>query len=182
MANSVSGNVSLDTPIGTLSFNVKCNEGQLVNCLISTHRWEPSLPKGMSVEGCYVVLLKCCLEKPLKSIKYSCEWVELKTVGHGCTGEALDAWEWESNGTLVIVGTEDPKWLNSRLGLSKEYTAENYPIMMENNKITISIEEFERNKELSLHYVISWNSLPEPKDNSCWFAVDIPHKEIIEKI
>ncbi len=80
---------------------------------------------------------------------------------------------------LVMIGTEDSEWLNSRLRIEKEYTTENYPVKMNNNKITIDIEEFKENKELSLHFAIAWNSLPEPADASCWFAVDVPHEKIL---
>jgi hypothetical protein len=50
---------------------------------------------------------------------------------------------------------------------------------MNDNKITMEIEDFKENKELSLHFVIAWNSLPEPTDCSCWYAVDVPHEKIL---
>ena len=80
-----------------------------------------------------------------------------------------------------MVGTEDSDWLNSRIGIEKEYSPENYMVIMINNKITIKIEDFEENRELSLHFVIAWNSLPELVDCSCWYAVDVPHEKILQK-
>ena len=50
---------------------------------------------------------------------------------------------------------------------------------MNNNKITIEIEDLKENKELSLHFIIAWNSLPEPVECSCWYAVDVPHEKIL---
>ena len=49
---------------------------------------------------------------------------------------------------------------------------------LNDRKITIEVEDFKQDKELSLHFVIAWNSLPEPVDCSCWYAVDVPHEKI----
>jgi hypothetical protein len=180
MSNLVCANEKIKTPIGSLSFSAQVEEGDLNNCKITTCCLEPEIPKGMSVERCVSVLLRCSSFKPLKGFAFSCEWDELRAVGYGNSGEALDAWEWESNGTLVMIGTEDSEWLNSRLGIDKEYSSENYPVKMNDNKITIEIEEIKEDKELSLHFVITWNSLPEPVDCSCWYAVDVPHEKILQ--
>ena len=55
---------------------------------------------------------------------------------------------------------------------------EDYPVTMQNNCIAIKVAHFPKNKELTLHYVVAWNSLPEKAECSSWYAVDIPHKEI----
>jgi hypothetical protein len=180
MTRSVHASEKLKTPIGSLSFTAQTEEGDLNNCKITIRRLEPEIPKGMSVERCMSVLLRCLSSKPLKNFFFSCEWDDLQAVGYGNSGEALDAWEWESNGKLVMIGTEDSEWLNSRLKLNKEYTPENYPVTMDENKIIIKIENFKKDKELSLHFIIAWNSLPEPADCSCWYAVDVVHEKILQ--
>ncbi len=182
MPHTVSQKVLLNTPIGALSFEAKCKIGKLDGSTITVHNWEPSIPNGMSVEGCNVIVFKHTTSEPLKDFCFSCEWVDLNLNGYGNSGEALDAWEWEYDKKIVLVGTEDSEWLNSRLNIKKEYTPENYPITMENNRISIKIDQFNEKKELTLHYVVAWNSLPEPKDSSCWFAVDVPHSKILEII
>jgi hypothetical protein len=179
MSNFVHTNEKIKTPIGSLSFFAQTKEGDLGNCKITVCPIEPEIPKGMSVERCLSVLLRCPPTKPLKGFSFSCEWHNLQAFGYGNSGEALDAWEWESNGMLVMIGTEDSEWLNSRLGLDKEYSPESYPVKMNNNKITIEIEDLKENKELSLHFIIAWNSLPEPVECSCWYAVDVPHEKIL---
>ena len=87
---------------------------------------------------------------------------------------------WRHHKTLVMVGTEDDEFLESRLRL-KKFSSNDYSITMNDNAIKIHISEFPANKELSLHFVISWNSLPEKVDSSCWFALDIPHKRILQE-
>lgn len=180
MPHSAYTSEKLKTPIGSLSFSAMTEEGDFDNCKITICRLDPEIPKGMSVDSCISVLLRCSASKPLKNFVFSCEWDELRTVGYGNSGEALDAWEWESDDILVMIGTEDSEWLNSRLGLDKEYSIENYPVTMKDNKINIEIENFIEDKDLSLHFVIAWNSLPEPVDCSCWYAVDVPHEKILQ--
>ncbi len=133
----------------------------------------------MSVEGCKAVLLRCTSITHLKDVVFSCSWKELKEIGYGNSGEGLDAWEWEYNQTLVMVGTEDEEHLSSRVKL-KEVTSSYYPITMEGNTINIHISEFPENKELTLHFVIAWNTIPEKVDSSCWYAVDVQHERVIE--
>ena len=182
MSHTGSKELLLNTPLGVLSFKAKCEVDKIDDSSITVHNWEPSLPNGMSVEGCKVVVFKYKPSKPLRNFYFTCEWINQSITGYGNSGEALDAWEWETEKNIVLIGTEDSEWLNSRLKIKKEYLLEDYPITMENNKISIRIEDFDGNEELSLHYVVAWNSVPEPKDSSCWFAVDVPHKKILEII
>ncbi len=182
MTQISSKKVVLKTPIGSLSFRASCNFGKLDESQITVHEWEPSIPNGMTVDGCNVILFKCRPKTQINKFVFSCKWVDFNTTGYGNSGEALDAWEWESDETVVVIGTEDSEWLNSRLKIGKVYSSEEYPITMENNTISIRIDEFDKNKELSLHFVVAWNKLPEPKDSSCWFAVDVPHERILEII
>jgi len=182
MSHTVSKKILLNTPLGALSFDAKCSIGKLDDSTITVHNWKPSIPNGMSVEGCNVIVFKHTPSELLKDFYFSCEWVDLNITGYGNSGEALEAWEWKSDNKIVLIGTEDSEWLNSRLSIKKEYLLEEYPITMENNKISIRIDQFNEKKELTLHYVVAWNPLPEPMDNSCWFAVDVPHSKILEMI
>ncbi len=172
--------ITVDTPIGSLLFNIIAAEGSIDDVHFSDCEIKPNIPKGMTVDGCRAVLLRCTSITPLKDIIYSCSWKDLKEVGYGNSGEGLEAWEWKHHKTLVMVGTEDDEFLESRLRLKKS-SSNDYSITMNDNAIKIHISEFPANKELSLHFVISWNSLPEKVDSSCWFALDIPHKKILQE-
>jgi hypothetical protein len=172
--------LNVETPIGTLLFQVTAGEGDIEKAHLSECTIEPIIPDGMSVEGCKAVLLRNTPITPLKDVVFSCTWHALKENGYGNSGEGLDAWEWEHNKTLVMIGTEDDEYLGSRVKL-KETTSAYYPITMEGNSIKIHVSEHPANKELTLHFVISWNSVPEEVDSSCWFAVDIPHKGVLQE-
>ena len=171
-------NTNIETPLGVLSFGVSSTEGDLSNVKITPCEIEPTLPEGMHVEKCIAIIMQCTSSKPLKKINFSCSWLELKEKGYPCSGEGLEAWEWEHNETTLTIGTEDDEFLNSRIK-QNNLTVENYSISMNNNTILIEINEFPINNELSLHYVIAWNSLPETTNDSCWFAVDTPHEKLL---
>jgi len=167
------------TQIGSLVFQVEASNGDISNASITIAEIEPFLPEGMEIEGSIAVLLTLASPGELKNLHFSCMWTENDTKGDACSGEGLDAWEWENNGQLVVVGTEDGEWLSSRLNLG-EITRDNYPVSMERNCIKIVIEKYPGNKELTLHFIIANNTLPEKEDCSCWYAVDVAHKSVIE--
>jgi len=89
----------------------------------------------------------------------------------------LDAWEWEKDNHLLLIGTEDEEILGSRLGT--KYLSQS-PVTMGSNGFEIHIEKFPKDKELTLHYVVSSNSLPEKEGCSCWFAVDVAHERVLK--
>lgn len=148
--------LNVETPIGTLLFYVTSREGDIEKAHLSECTVEPKIPDGMSVKGCRAVLLRNTSKTPLKDVVFSCSWLELKEEGYGNSGEGLDAWEWEHNKTLVMIGTEDDEYLGSRVML-KETTSTYYPVTMEDNCIKIHISEYPAHKELTLHFIISWS-------------------------
>jgi hypothetical protein len=52
-----SKNTSLETPIGTLSFGIKADAGEIDDFRVSVRPVNRELPWGMSVEACVAVLL-----------------------------------------------------------------------------------------------------------------------------
>ena len=44
----------------------------------------------------------------------------------------------------------------------------------------VEIDKYPKEYGLTLHYVISWNTLPEKVDCSCWYAVDVTHDKLLE--
>ena len=170
---------SITTSIGKISFTVKAVEGDISDARILLTEIQRSLPEGMEVESSIAALLKVNSSVAIKELEFTCAWNQFEGKGDSCSGEGLDAWEWEDNNLLVVIGTEDGDWLASRLNLGV-ISRENYPVSMEKNRINIQIAEYPPNKELTLHFVIAQNTLPEKEDCSCWFAVDVAHNRIIE--
>ncbi len=98
--------LTVETPIDTLNFCVRAAEEDMGEVCLSECKIKSNIPKGMSVQECRVVLMRFISITHLKDIVFSCVRNELREAGFGNSGEGLDAWEWEYNQTLVMVGTE----------------------------------------------------------------------------
>ncbi len=170
---------SVCTPIGVLDFSATSEHGEILNAQIKSCPIEPKLPNGMVVEGCVAVLLQYVPLEELVGLTFRCRWKQLKEKGDVCSGEALDAWEWKHEGTLVVIGTEDNEWLSRRLRFVElTETVHAYPITMRYNVVEIRVPLVPVGEQISLHYIVAWNSLPEKKESSCWYAVDVPHEMV----
>lgn len=170
---------AITTSIGKVTFTVKTVKGDIGDARIFLTEIPPFLPEGMEVENSIAALLKVYSSVPIKELEFICSWHEFDGKGYGCSGEWLEAWEWEVNNQLVIIGTEDVEGLATRFKLG-ELSRDNYSVSMEKNRISIEIAKYPSNKELTLHFIIAQNSLPEKEDCSCWYAVDVAHSRIIE--
>ncbi|HOR45392.1 MAG TPA: hypothetical protein PK624_11435 [Spirochaetota bacterium] len=69
--------------------------------------------------------------------------------------------------------TEDLGYLLRRYPNETFFKNGNDPVSFYNNTISLSLEEIPSNSEISLHYLIAWNTLPEKISPSTWFSVDI---------
>lgn len=168
------------TKIGTLSFSVIAKFGDTSRAKIRTKKITPKLPEGMSVESSTLVLLTMPAQIQIENLRFTCELGESFPKGYGCSGEALDAWEWKTQDRMVMIGTEDGDWLKSRLKLD-QINRKNYPVIFNQHKIGIEIERFSEDRIFSLHFVVSENPYPEHKDCSCWFSVDVPHETVLSE-
>lgn len=167
------------TSIGELVFHVTAASGELSHATISLTEIDRPLPKTMSVENNIAALLTVTSPTDIINLQFSCAWQDCQLKGYACSGEGLDAWEWEDENQHIVIGTEDGEALSERLNLG-EITRSNYPVSQRENRIIIEIEKFPANQELTLHFILASNSLPEENDCSCWFAVDALHEKIVK--
>ncbi|MDD2721815.1 MAG: hypothetical protein PHH47_10970 [Gallionella sp.] len=182
MNRLASKNTSLETPIGTLSFGIKADAGDVDDFRVLVRPVNRELPWGMSVEGCVAVLLQGLSYSAFENLKFYCKWDGLKQQGMANSGEALEAWEWESDGKLVMIGTEASDRLNERLNYQGQSTCENISVAMTDNTISVRLGKFAAGKMLSLHFLVAWNPSPEPISCSCWYAVEMSHPALMESL
>lgn len=170
----------LVTKIGNIQFEVTARFGDISRATIETKKYIPKLPDGMSVESATLVLLSMPAVSPIEHLKFTCNLGMTFPDAYACSGEGLDAWEWECRSRLVMIGTEDGDWLGSRLNLGR-IDRESYPVHLNNNIISIEIDRYSRDSRLTLHFVVSENPYPEIQDCSCWFSVDAPHDLVLNE-
>jgi hypothetical protein len=167
--------LNLDTAIGTFVFVAECdNQPNEVSLALETLKPQLSLPAGMSVVGCRAVVLRVATGIGVAALRWSCE-APPDVAGSPCSGEGLDAQEWEANGRLVVVGTEDEDALAARLGFVR-LDATTSLVRYSPEKLEMKIPGVPPFTTFDLHFVLAENTLPEPVDASAWFAVDIPHR------
>lgn len=112
--------LNLNTALGSFLFEaVSDHQPGEVALDLWTLKPQLSLPAGMSVLGCRAVVLRVTSQVDIAGLRWSCESPP-GIVGSPCSGEGLDAQEWEVGTRLVVVGTEDEDALARRLGLPRQ--------------------------------------------------------------
>lgn len=176
---TVTKSLSMETALGELTIEVFVDGAALTDesVEISWRSIAPALPPGMSVDTCRVILIKVDSGSSLCHVRYIAN-LHAKSIGSACTGEALEAMEWEEENRTVVVGTEDSEALVARMpwaagalnAVIATYTSQ---------ALKIDTGDVHHPKPVSFHIVIAENALPEPSEASAWFAVDIPHEQVL---
>ncbi|ARU86741.1 hypothetical protein B9K09_01495 [Pseudomonas sp. M30-35] len=91
------------------------------------------------------------------------------------SGEFLDCVSWEASGWALSLGTEDGDALSQRLKCLNIESSP-YPISYSRSGLELLLTELERGKALSFHFIVAYKSLPDDRECSTWFAVDVPHE------
>ena len=164
------------TPLGTLLFSASIQSGEasldLKLCKPATY-----LPPGMSVDQLEACVLQSTTTTRISELIYECYWESPFAKGSAESGECLDAQSWRDEKSIVMIGTEDFDTLRQRLPMCV-LSEKDWPPFPDNG-LRIKIPVIEAHQSLSLHFVVASNPLPEPKECSCWFAVDIDHTKIL---
>ena len=171
--------MSLETDIGAFDFVARVtvsDNNAAPDLKLSVFPAPLDLPPGMSVARARAVLFRLRADEPVEKCAFHCIYRGVAE-GSPCTGEGLDAEEWELNGKLVVIGTEDSDFLLSRmptLGIARySETAKLLP-----DRIELELETVPNNT--SLHFVLVENSWPEPVEVSAWTAADLSHQKLLD--
>lgn len=168
----------IQTPLGNLKFQVEsaCVPMSGVSILIAP--LQPKIPPGMSVSACYAVVLTINVPNPVLDLKFQALLEPISIVSSGAsTGEALEAQEWNNQSHVMLVGTEDREYLGKRLPHNIIFPEA--PFTYSPEALSIHIAQIPSGQQLSLHFIVAWNALPEIVAPSCWFAVDQAHHSVL---
>jgi hypothetical protein len=138
----------------------------------------PSLPPQMSVRKCTALLLTIDQPTTIQRLNFSLS-LDSKILGSPCTGECLEAQEWNDGDKLLVIGTEDSQALTCRLPLlCKQEEVLNYTP----HSLTLNLHDLPKSKPLSFHFILAENNIPEPEESSAWFAVDQKHSYLLQQV
>ncbi len=167
----------ITTPIGEIEFVAEADVESTSQLSLSAAPFEPSLPDGMSVAGCYGVLLHIHSSQAATDVQFKAQLHTTVSLEHGAeTGEGLEAQAWYGQQYVLLVGTEDAECLQARLRERIEVSNDSFTYSA--NSLSVRVTRALEADSFSLHFVVAWNELPEPQDCSCWYAVDQQHRAI----
>ena len=175
---------SLQTPIGVLGFFVEVGNwdamAERASVDIRCVPLRPALPEGMAVAACHAVTLRFVSPVPASDLQFFAYWTNPAPQGAlAHSGERLEAQGWSSDRHVVMVGTEDREGLSWRLHNTAALDPAHDPVLCTGRSIATCIDTVYPGCELTLHFVVACNPLPEPVALSCWFAVDQPHERLL---
>lgn len=132
----------------------------------------------MTIRSCKAILFSVDANSELEELILSIS-IESKVPGTACTGQFLDAMEWNDQGKLVVIGTEDSEALLHRY---PELSADNIEIVdFTKQSMTVSLKNLPKLQHLSIHFIVAENGHPEPAVNSALFAVEQDHSRVLEQ-
>ena len=176
---------NITTPLGVLQISLQAmsdhDEVEAIADGIQVFSFSPVIPSGMAVAGCTVAIATISPKKTLRNLLFSAKLMTSEAVESAPeTGEGLDALSFRNTTHVLLVGTEDTEALISRLKSTVKLPEIPFPFA--EDSIAIEILESLEGEKLSLHFIAAWNSLPEPQDCSCWYAVDQSHSVLLSAL
>lgn len=162
---------TIETPLGiieiagTADADIKIQEGDL----------PLELSNGMVVDKAIAVILSIGGISSSSDIVLSSILKNDKIKGYPETGECLDCVTWESEEWALSIGTEDQDALERRLpGLMDKQ--KEYPVNYSTSGMELKISSVKTENPVSFHFIIAFKKLPDSRECSTWFAVDVPHE------
>ena len=167
------------TPIGLACVRASADSEGAANLSLSLFDFEPRLAPGMSVESSQAVVLAVSPKTDIENLLFEIEIGNDEFDGQPESGENLDAYSWTNDEWIILCGTEDAEAVKLRVGNRIRFKSGQYPIQCEANKVSIFVPLLLAGPTVHFHFALAWNRYPEPKELSCWFAVDIPNRMLV---
>ncbi|MEM9937527.1 MAG: hypothetical protein AAF768_01650 [Pseudomonadota bacterium] len=171
--------ISLETSLGRLTVQVSVNGESIAadSLSLTSSAFEPSLPVGMQVVNCRAVLISVERSASRFTINYSAT-LETEVEGGSCTGQFLEAIEWEDQRARIVVGTEDAEQLSRRMPW-QDLKPDDVIARYSASALELSLVGNPHSQQTTFHLIVAENPVPEPAPDSAWFAVDSPHKSVL---
>jgi hypothetical protein len=172
---------TLDTSLGQIHFSAQAEptSGGVYEVEFRVVELEPSLPPGMSVRRVRAILLLACSHTGFERLDYGCRFVT-GIEGGPESGEHLDAQSWEGEHDVVVVGTEDGEALSGRMPWLHIQGDPLALVQYRDDGLNVPLKRIPAGVTIGLHYVVAENDNPEPLECSAWYAVDVPHEQLLK--
>jgi hypothetical protein len=138
----------------------------------------PNLPVGMAIDLVAAYRISFAVPFPVHHFSFDFTRSRCDTKGDANSGECLDAQSWEIGDGLLMFGTEDGDALHARMPWLK-MAGSDYPIEYLRGGFRIVIPYVAPNTPVGFHFVLAYNRV-DTCSCSEWFAVDVPHRKLLE--
>jgi hypothetical protein len=188
--------VVVHTALGDLIFDLvdRRRRTPSIDYTIETFPVVPRLAPGMSVRSATAVLLSARATTTERGLRYRCRWATPPAAEWDSGGgQDLESSSWEGRSDLVTVGTEDDEVLTARrpdCGFSPLITGpglfmyrtlqgarEDFGSTTDGLVVVVPI--LKAGNTISLHFIVAENPSPEAEPESTWYAVDLPHADVL---
>ncbi len=163
--------IKIETPLGRIELagsadtDIEIRQGDL----------PLELRNGMVVDKVIAAVLSVGIVNSYSDNVFDARLRNNEIEGHPETGEYLDCITWETNQWTLSIGTEDQEALEHRLPDLIERKRQN-PITYLPSGIRLNLSNVKTKFPVSFHFIIAFKKLPDNRECSTWFAVDVPHK------
>ena len=130
----------------------------------------------MTVDKALAVVLFVEPSKSSVDVAFACTLSNAALEGVPETGERLDCQTWADGSWILSIGTEDYEALSARqpeAGVSEDP----YPITYSTSTIRFDLTNAPAGTRRSFHFILAYKGLPDERECSTWFAVDVRHAE-----
>lgn len=178
----VKKSVELETLLGQLTVEVNLDGKGICpeNLSIKLSEFHTELPEGMHVKRCRAVIISLESTALEFTISYKAS-LSIGCQGGACTGQGLEAIEWQDKGVLLVVGTDDAEELARRLP-SLNLANYNSTASYEEDAMEISLKVKPESRLTTFHLIVAENTSPELAQDSAWFAVNVSHKLVLHSL
>jgi|GEM_PF-5420716 len=148
------------------------------------------VPATVEVSGCVALCWTVRAQRRLEALRVRCEWSNPPEMrGYGpSSGEGLDCLQWELDGSVLALGTEDGDFLGQRasrgdgvpraLAGDLDYGTVEYT----DSGLVVPFSRLEVGEVLEVHFVIAWKHAVSEDDVSAWLAVDQDHEHVMRAL
>ena len=161
----------ITTPLGTVTVRSTGN----ATMHICTGELPRELVNGMVVDKIISAVVFVDALDAQADLVISCELENGSVIGHPDTGEGLDCQSWDSDDWMLSVGTENRDSIARRLP-KLNLQEDPYPFGYTPTAISLHIDRMPVGEPMSFHFILSYKALPDDRECSTWFAVDVPHE------
>lgn len=161
----------IETPLGLIKFEaVVRGEAEM-----RIHQLPRTLSNGMTLDRVVACVLVVEPEVDGADLAFSAQLDNECLAGSPESGECLDCVSWESAEWALSIGTEDGEAFSRRLR-QKEFESDAYLINYTQSGLELRLKGLVRHKVFSFHFIVAYKKLPDDRECSTWFAVDVAHE------